>query len=355
MKKITLILCVLLFGTQNSFSQTNKETALKKAKEAIKLMDEGKFDESITLLEEAEKLDSEKFNYPYEKAYAYYLKQDYNKTIKILETVMDHKKVEPELFQLLGNSYDFLDKPEKAFEIYDTGLKKFPNAGKLHLEKGNVYWNKKEYEKALPFYEKGIEVDPKFSSNYFRAAKIYCNSSEEIWGMIYGEIFINLERNSERTAEISKLLFDTYKSEIKFKSETNIEVSFSQNTIINVGGNTKEVKLPFSLVYEPTLLLSIINEKSIDINSLNKIRTNFLLNYKKLGHNKTHQNVLFDYQNQLLESGNLEAYNYWLLSQGDYENFDKWRSTNKEKWDKFVDWFTENPIKIDNTNKFLRD
>lgn len=173
--------------------------------------------------------------------------------------------------------------------------------------------------------------------------------------MIYGEIFINLERNSKRTSEISKLLFDTYKSEIKFTSETTSEVSFSKNTVVNVSGNTKEVKLPFSLVYEPTLLLSIINEKSIDINSLNNIRTNFLLNYKNFGHNKTHQNVLFDYQNKILENGNLEAYNYWLLSQGDSENFDKWRSTNKEKWDKFVDWFMENPIKIDNTNKFLRN
>lgn len=355
MKKITLLICLLLFANQNSFSQTNKEKALEKAKEGIKLMDEGKFDESIKILEEAEKLDSEKFNYPYEKAYAYYLKQDYNKAIKILETVMEHKNVMPELFQLMGNSYDILEKPQKAFEIYDAGLKKFPNAGMLHLEKGNVYWNQENYEEALPYYEKGIEVDPMFPSNYFRAAKIYCNSNEEVWGMIYGEIFMNLERNSKRTSEISKLLFDTYKSQIKFTSETTSEVSFSQNTIMNVGDNTKEVKLPFPLIYEPTLLLSIISEKSIDLNSLNRIRANFLLNYKKFNHHKTHQNVLFDYQNKLLESGNLEAYNYWLLSQGDFDNFDIWRNSNKEKWDKFVDWFMENPIKIDGTNKFVRD
>lgn len=95
MKKIILLICISLFGTQNIFSQTDKENALKKAKEGIKLMDEGKLDESIKFLEEAEKLDSEKFNYPYEKAYAYYLKKDYEKSLKILETVMEHKNVMP--------------------------------------------------------------------------------------------------------------------------------------------------------------------------------------------------------------------------------------------------------------------
>ena len=72
----------------------------------------------------------------------------------------------------------------------------------------------------MTYFEKGIEVNPMFASNYFRAAKIYCNSSEEVWGMIYGEIFINLERTNDRTFKISKLLFDTYKSEITFTSET---------------------------------------------------------------------------------------------------------------------------------------
>lgn len=355
MKK-NIIICFLLFGAQNLFSQTNTELALKKGREAVTLMDEGKLDESIKLLEEAEKLDPEKFNYPYEKAYAYYQKNEYAQAIKILDTVKEHKNVEPELFQLMGNSYDILDQPEKAFEVYNAGLKKFPNSGLLYLEEGNVYLDRNGIDKALPFYEKGIEVDPKYPSNYYRAAKIYCASTEQVWGMIYGEIFMNLERNSKRTAEISKLLFDTYKSQIKFTSETTSEVSFSKNTTVNVNniGSDKQIKFPFSLVYEPTLLLSIINEKQIDLNSLDRIRKNFVLNYYKFGHNKTHPSILFEYQNKILESGNLEAYNHWLLLKGDSDNFDKWKAANNDKWNKFIDWFTENKLKIDNSNKFVR-
>ena len=100
--------------------------------------------------------------------------------------------------------------------------------------------------------------------------------------------------------------------------------------------------------------MSITGEKSIDLNSLNNIRQLFLKNYLTFGHNKTNPNVLFYYQNKIAESRNSEAYNYWFLSNGDKDNFEKWMENNKDKWNKFVKWFTENKIKIDDSNKFIR-
>lgn len=355
-KKIkTFGLLLFIITGQIVYGQTNKEKALSKGLEAIKLMDNGKLDESIKLLEEAQKLDPDRFDYPYELAYAHYSKEDFKGAIKILEKNIDHKDVTERLFQLLGNSYDVLGKSDKAFEAYDAGLEKFPNSGIIYLEKGNVHWNKKEYSKALPFYEKGIEVDPKFPSNYYRATRIYCSSTEEVWGIIYGEIFMNLERNSERTSEISKLLFDTYKSEIKFTSDTSMTVSFCQQMTMNVNATSdpKNIKLPFCMIYEPTLIMSIAFEKNTDINTLDKMRKGFVENYFKMGHNKTHPNLLFDYQDKVLKAGHLESYNHWILMKGDEDGFDKWHSANKDKWDNFTKWFSANGLKVDNSNKFF--
>lgn len=350
----TIGLLLFITAGQIVYGQSNKEKALEKGQEAIKLMDNGKVDESIKLLEEAQKLDPDRFDYPYELAYAHYIKEDYKGAIKILEKNIDHKDVTERLFQLLGNSYDVIGQTEKAFASYDEGLKKFPNSGILYLEKGNVHWNKKEYGKALPYYEKGIEVDPQFPSNYYRAARIYCGSTEEVWGMLYGEIFMNLERNSKRTAEISKLLYDTYKSEIKFTSDTSMTVSFCQQMTMNVNSisDPKNIKLPFCMIFEPTLLMSIAFEKSVDINSLDKIRTAFIDNYFNNERDKTYPNVLFSYQKQVKEAGYIEAYNHWILMKGDEDGFDKWQSANKDKWDSFVKWFGDNGLKINDTNKF---
>jgi len=352
-----VIISVVFFLGQVIFAQDKKQIALDKGLAAIKLMDEGKLDESIKLLEEAEKLDPDRFDFPYEMAYAYYMKTDYKEAAKILEKNMNHKNVTDRLFQLLGNSYDNIGKSEKAIEIYETGLKKFPESGNIYLELGVIQMGKKDYNSAINYFEKGIEVDPKFSSNYYWATKIYCSSTEEVWGMIYGEIFMNIERNTKRTAEISKLLFDTYKSEIKFTSDSSFSVSFSKNATMNADDlkDPSKIKLPFGIgLYEPILMLSMLSVKSIDINSLDNIRSNFVENYFQKDHYKTYPNILFSYQNQIKKAGYMDAYNHWLLMKGDEDGFSKWQLSNKEKWSNFIKWFGDNKLIVDNTNRFFR-
>ncbi len=330
-----------LVMVQLAFGQSDAEIARAKCEEAIQLMDNGKVDESIVLLKEAQKLDSKSMTYPYEMAFAHYLKEDYKESVQILEKLLKHPDVTEIVYQLLGNSYDMLGKPDKALKTYDAGLKKFPTSGALYLEKGNVYWLQKEYDQALPFYEKGIEVAPTFPSNYYRAAIIYCNSDEEVWGMVYGETFINLERNTQRTADISALLYETYKDGIIFANDTTVAVSFCRNTVITLD-ELQALKIPFGSAYESTLLLSVADEKSIDLNSLDRIRTRFLEEYYHLKYNEQYPFALFDYQNKLKTAGHLEAYNHWILMAGDEEAFAKWMADNARKWDDFVKWFNEN-------------
>ena len=348
----TLSLVILLTVSATALGQTDKEKALKNLYEAIRLTDAGHFKESIKLLKEAQKLDPDKFDYPYEIAYTLYESKDYKGAIKILKKLRKHKDVRDLLYQLLGNSYDYIGKPKKALKIYDEGLKRFPNSGRLYLEKGNVYLNQEKYNKALPFYEKGIKLDPAFPSNYYRAALLYCNSSESLWGLIYGEIFMNLERNSKRTEEISKLLYDTYKNVIQFKGDS-INIDLCRTIEINI---SKEDNLtpPFCTIYGVTLILALINEKTINLNSLDRIRQNFIKIYYEEKRNKDYPNVLFDFQKKIKDAGHFEAYNHWILMKGDEDAFDKWYSQNTKKWKDFVNWFTKNGLTLDQEHKFYR-
>jgi tetratricopeptide (TPR) repeat protein len=353
-----LLVFIFIILSQTSSAQSNTEKAFSKAKEAIRLEDqEGKFDEAIVLFNEAKELDPENIDYPYELAYAYSGKKDYKKASDILEKLLDHKKVYGRVYQALGNAYDFQGKPDKALKAYETGIKKFPTSGELYLELGNMNLAKKEYAKALEQYERGIEADPGFPSNYYWASKIYCSSEEEVWGMIYGEIFMNLERNSKRTMEISKLLYDTYKSEIKFTTDTSFGVSFSKGSIMNIndGKDPKNFKMPFGTgVYEMILATAVIGEKIIDINSLDRIRTRFIESYFKGDNATKYPNVLFDFQQEVKNAGHMEAYNHWITIKGDDDGFKTWYAANKDKWDNFIAWFGPNPLKVDQSHKFYR-
>ncbi|MFN8241420.1 MAG: tetratricopeptide repeat protein [Bacteroidales bacterium] len=358
MKRL-LILFTCLITSIAVWSQDNKALANEKAKKAVEMMDTGSPDEAIAMLEEAKKLDPGTYVYDYEIGYALFLKKDYAGALEVYKKTVRYKDKNDQCYQMLGNAWDYVGEPDKAIKAYDQGLKLFPTSGRLYLEKGTVYNIQKKFGEALLNYEKGILVDPSYPSNYYRATQLLCNSDEEVWGMIYGEIFLNLEPNTARTGEISKMLFDTYKSQVKFISDSSFSVSFSKQTVINLSvkdiKNLQSFKLPYgSSFYEPTLILSLVGEKTIDLASLNRIRGRFVDNYMLRDNNIKYPNVLFDYQKKIKDAGHFEAYNYWLLGGGDEKEFSEWQSANEEKWDQFVDWYNSNRLVLNADTMFNR-
>ena len=366
MGKYTLILLLSITIGQSVSAQSNKDQAQAKYKQAIALMDEGKPADAIPLLEDAKKLDPDEWSYDYEIAYSDYMLKQYPAAESVLKKLLKRKDINSRVYQLLGNTYDMSGKPEKAIETYEKGLKIFPQAGNLYLERGVMELATKDYNKALYYFEGGIKAAPMFPSNYYWASKIFLSTDEEVWGMIYGEIFLNLERSSKRTDEISKQLYLTYKGEIKFIEDTSVTVSFSKNNVIQLEVNKKtkaedvakqieNMKLPFGgMMYEPAMLMAVTGEKIINLASLNRIRTKFLSVYDQLGYQKKAPVVLFDYERKVQEAGFMEPYNYWILAEGDEKQFDEWRSEHKVQWDQFIDWFKKNPLVITEENKFYR-
>jgi len=353
----SVFVLLLISAGHTAFAQTDLERSKDLGKQAVALEDKGEFIQAIELLTEAQRLDPASIVFPYEMAYSYYNTKEYQRVVDILTKLTTHRDVFAKVYQLLGNAYDDLGQPDKATETYNAGLKVFPKAGELYLELAVMQLEKKEYDKALNFCESGIKADPAFPSNYYWATRIYCGSTEKVWGMVYGEIFMNLERNTNRTAEISKLLFDTYKSSIDIDTAMNkTRVYFSKEITVAVDPNVDmtKFKVPFNLAYGLPVSLATTGEKTIDLASLNRIRTKFLASYHQSGYDKKYPNVLYDYQDEITKAGNFEAYNYWLLMEGDKPAFETWRKANKEKWDKFIDWYNQSLLKLSEEHRFYR-
>lgn len=362
-----LSLCLLLGSTQFIYAQSaDRDLAQEKYKKAVAIMDEGQIEASVTLLKEAMKLDPSDPVYLYEIGYARYLAKEYDEAIDIFKKLSKRDDATPRVYQMLGNIYDYAGKPAKAIDTYEAGIKRFPNAGGLYLERGNMETAKKEYNKAIVYYEAGVKADPAYPSNYYWLAKLFCSSQDEVWGMLYGELFMNLERGSKRTTEIGKLLYYTYKSEIKFPTDTSMSVSFSKGATIYIPMDKKKKadpdallkalqKQPFgTMIYEVSLMLGMAEAKVVNLATLNKGRNGFLEVYYQKEFEKKYPNVLFDYQQQLVRDGYFEAYNYWLLGGGEESGQAEWIAGHKEKWDAFMSWFKDNPINVTKDNHFCR-
>ncbi len=346
-KTILLILAFLLVSAPLLRGQDNKEIADTKLSLAIELMDQGVYGESLKLLDEAEALDPGTYIYTYEKAFAWYLQQDYPTAIKLLKKCLKYKDANSQVYQMLGNAYDFSGDPEKALSTYAKGMKKFPNAGRLYMESGVIYLNNKDYNTALSWFEAGINADPRHSSNYYRAAYLYLNSNNKAQGMVYAETFMNLERGTARTEIMSKWLYDGYVDNISFPNDSTVVTDFSNN-ILNIGSIKKvgDFKIPFSIIYELVLSTATIGVHSVDMPSVCRIRENFVNAWygDDPAWYKSFSPPVFDYQRKVTEAGHFEPYTWWLLMKGDEDAFREWRADNGEKYDAFVEWFGENPI-----------
>lgn len=344
--KTNLIILLLLISNV-IYSQTNEEIAYAKALEAIELMNSGKFDESIILLRESEKLDSSNYIYPYEIALAYTYKKEYEEAIKILEDVLENKSNYYEIFQLLGNNYSMNGDPVTALEVYERGLKLHPNSGNLYLEIGNIHLMRKNYSEAVLNYKKGVEVAPEYPSNYYRLAKLYLNSTDKLQGLIYGELFMNIERTTERTQEMSELLFEVYKESITFSGDSS-RIDFCEILIDASSLTEDEIKLPLCAIFGKNFILSIIGHDTITLKSLSEIRARFIEYYVE-NDLANYPNVLFEYHQKMKEAGVFTSYNNYLFQIAEPEEYERWLNENGEEFEKFVEWYTspENILNIE--------
>ena len=118
--------------------------------------------------------------------------------------------MDDQVFQIAGDAYWAMENAQESENVYRKGIKKLPNSGPLYNELGKVLWTKNDFT-AIKQWEKGIENDPGFAGNYYNASKYYYFTTDKVWSLLYGEIYINIYTKSESSPEIKNILLEGYK------------------------------------------------------------------------------------------------------------------------------------------------
>ncbi|AZA84892.1 hypothetical protein C1637_19110 [Chryseobacterium lactis] len=351
LRTIYFIIAITAFSLANAQTKTFKCQEIHRA---IQLIDDEKYDEGIAILKDCEKKDPQDYTYPYEIAFAYIKKKDYKNAISQLEKVEGYSNIDDYYYALLGSAYDLSNNPNQALKVYDEGLKRFPASGKLYLEKGVVLELEKKISNAIESYEAGIKADPSYPSNYYRVSRLYLDSNDLLSGLMYGEIFINLERTTPRSQEISQLLYNGYKKAVKFDNN-QVQVDFCP-AIIDAQEYDKNNKLSWCIIFAKNFALSALNTKEINLDILSSVRRQFLKEYYVKDY-KDYPNVLMDYHKTMENNKVFDAYNHYIFQIGDQEAFKDWKVKNGKEYNTFVEWYTadKNVLKIDRNNIYISD
>ncbi len=308
MKKIILLTALSIVILMNGVSAQNTEQ-LQQTAQAF--MRQGDYSNAVLVLNRALQKAPENTAFAKDLALSYYYQKDNLKALEIIKPVLDSKDADDQCFQIAGDIYKQLDQPKECEKVYRKGIKKFPSSGPLYSELGEIIFVDSKIE-AIKSWEKGIETDPSYNKNYYNAARFYFFSADNIWAIIYGEMYVNMDPTGIKTPEIKQLILDAYKK--LFTEQITEKTSTGKNVFVKS-------------------YLEVLNRQSaltsggINAEILSMIRARFIIDWFSEKNRPAFK--LFSYQQQLLREGMFEAYNQWLF--GATENlsaYDNWIKTH---------------------------
>ena len=208
MNKQLLTLCFVLLSL---FATAQDPDASQLHETGKQFMRSGDWANAVLVLNKALQKEPQNILILKDLAMTYYYQRDFAKAREIIKPLVDKDDADVQAYQIAGNVYKALQERKEAEKMYKKALKKYPTSGPLYAEYGELLWMMNENFTSIEQWELGIKNDPGYAGNYYFAARYYYFTTDKVWALLYGEIFVNMESYSSRTAEIKNLLLDSYK------------------------------------------------------------------------------------------------------------------------------------------------
>ncbi len=296
----TLLSFILLLGSSTLYAQDKWATPelsqmYAHAQEFVVLKN---YKEAITILKQALLLDPGKLLLSRELGKTQYLSGDYDAAVNTLKPLTANTSADTLCYQLLAACYAAQQNTRDALSVLKKGLHHFPSSGLLYYETGKMYTAQGNPKAALNAWLDGIQNAPAYPQNYYEAARIYLASGEVIWGLLYGETFINITTDSTGRAEIKTML-----------------VAASKTLFEKIATGRKEKGAPSSFsasIQQVFTSLTPVVSDGITTENLTMVRTRFLMDWPG-NYGSRYPYSLFTYHDYLLRNGLFEIYNEWLF------------------------------------------
>lgn len=268
---------------------------------AKNFMQQGDYDNATLVFTNVLKQEPNNVDILKDYAYLNCLKRDYPKAITIGKYLTEKKDADVQAYQILGIAYKGSNDYASCNKLYQVALKKYPNSGVLYNDYGELLALDNNLSTSIQAWETGILKDPNYANNYYNAVMYFGRFDKNLlWQLLYGEIFINLESFTQRTAEVKSLLMDGYK---KLYTDYDFEKLSNDATLT---------------VFERAIFEQLNKSKSLAATGIlpenvAAIRTRFILDwfYNKAGEKQPYQ--LFEYHQYLIREGMFDAYNQWIF------------------------------------------
>ncbi|MES2812460.1 MAG: hypothetical protein V4670_08330 [Bacteroidota bacterium] len=196
---------VFAFG----YSQTNTSVNDSLINVATTLSGQGKYQESIEILDKISNYSPEKNKAALEKSRVLYYDKKYDQAIEFL-TKLDKSSFDTEdlhsYYLILGNVYDDAEKEEKALELYKEALQKYPESYLLHYNKGVTNSRMEHNEEAFQDLINSVTIYPNFYRSHYLLGILAFKNGNQSEGILAMTTSILLDFGGKITESAVKTL-----------------------------------------------------------------------------------------------------------------------------------------------------
>lgn len=346
MKKTILILMFPLM-CNISFGQ-NKADAEKLVDEGVAYHDKGDYDGAIAKYDKALELDKDNLLAMTEKAFSLLSLQKYDEAInycqKAIATHPGDKGLKT-VYVTYGNASDGQKKTDKSIEIYDEGIKQFPNYYQLYFNKGISLSSVKKYDEAILCFQKSVMLNPKHASSHNAIARLSNIDNKRIPSLLAFCRFLSIEPQSNRAKENLSSLQNIMKGNVEETGKKSVTINISPEMLGDTTASGKPKENSFT---STDLILAM--DAAMDFDKKNKKKTEveqFIRKFETVCASlketkKDNYGFYWDYYvpyfTEMKDKNFLETFAYIAFASSDDPDTAKWLKAHKSETDKFFEW-----------------
>ena len=331
--KCTLLLLSILIPGHYAMAQDtlHMEELGQMSRHAAESMSFGNYTDAITTYKLAIKLAPDNKQLYKDLGNAFYRAGRYAEAEETLKPLTGLKGTGPDTYAQLAAAQIAQKKLREAKATAQDALKTFIYSGEIHQRLAQVYTLEGKPEEALNTLLDGLDGDPTCAPCYYDAATIYLDNASPAWGLIYGEMYLGLRRDTTGDQLMKTKLFAGYKA--LFENIAGDKVP--------VYGKTDAVAAPtdfITTVQKVYTKLAPVVSDGITTENLTMLRTRFLMDWFS-NWNAKYPFSLFTYQDERIRNGYFDVYNEWLFGLADNTTeYNAWNTFHPGDIDRFLDW-----------------
>jgi tetratricopeptide (TPR) repeat protein len=346
MKKSTLLLG-LVFTCSITFSQ-NKEEAEKLVSEGVAYHDKGDFEGAIVRYDKALQLDKDNLPALTEKAYSLMELKKYDEAITLSKQAIAAHPKDPRLktvYVNYGTAYDLMKKTDKSIEIYEEGIKEFPNYYLLHFNKAISLISVKRYKEGQLSFQQAVVANPEHAGSHSGIGRMSQANNKAIPALLAFARFLVVEPQGARAKENLHNLKIIMGANVKRTGENSVSINLNVDDLPDEKKSGKVSDDDFRTV---ELILSF--SSALDFDEKNKKKSEVELFASKMETvcsslkegKKSGRGFFWDYYApyfiEMKDKKLLETFSYIAYASSEKEDVLKWFKDHKKETDEFFKW-----------------